>query len=251
MRKLIIAGNWKMNNDLAQSEKLIVELKNLLQNEKPNCDVIVCPPFTSLSEASKLLKGSNIKLGAQNMYFEENGAYTGEVSASMLKSVGCEYVILGHSERRTIFGETDELINKKIKKALAAGLIPIFCVGELLSERETGITNDVIKRQLLAGLNGVSEEEMKKVIIAYEPVWAIGTGRTATPAQAQEVHEFIRDLIEIDYSLEIANDVTIQYGGSVKPDNAKELISQKDIDGALVGGACLNADSFLGIIKSA
>lgn len=251
MRKLIIAGNWKMNNDLAQSEKLIVELKNLLQNEKPNCDVIVCPPFTSLSEASKLLKGSNIKLGAQNMYFEDNGAYTGEVSASMLKSVGCEYVILGHSERRTIFGETDELINKKIKKALAAGLIPIFCVGELLSERETGITNDVIKRQLLAGLNGVSEEEMKKVIIAYEPVWAIGTGRTATPAQAQEVHEFIRDLIEIDYSLEIANDVTIQYGGSVKPDNAKELISQKDIDGALVGGACLNADSFLGIIKSA
>jgi triosephosphate isomerase len=251
MRKLIIAGNWKMNNDLAQSEKLIVELKNLLQNEKPNCDVIVCPPFTSLSEASKLLKGSNIKLGAQNMYFEENGAYTGEVSASMLKCVGCEYVILGHSERRTIFGETDELINKKIKKALAAGLIPIFCVGELLSERETGITNDVIKRQLLAGLNGVSEEEMKKVIIAYEPVWAIGTGRTATPAQAQEVHEFIRDLIEIDYSLEIANDVTIQYGGSVKPDNAKELISQKDIDGALVGGACLNADSFLGIIKSA
>lgn len=251
MRKLIIAGNWKMNNDLAQSEKLIVELKNLLQNEKPNCDVIVCPPFTSLSEASKLLKGSNIKLGAQNMYFEENGAYTGEVSASMLKSVGCEYVILGHSERRTIFGETDELINKKIKKALAADLIPIFCVGELLSERETGITNDVIKRQLLAGLNGVSEEEMKKVIIAYEPVWAIGTGRTATPAQAQEVHEFIRDLIEIDYSLEIANDVTIQYGGSVKPDNAKELISQKDIDGALVGGACLNVDSFLGIIKSA
>lgn len=251
MRKLIIAGNWKMNNDLDQSEKLIVELRNLLQNEKPNCDVIICPPYTSLSEASKLIKGSNIKLGAQNMYFEESGAYTGEVSSSMLKSVGCEYVILGHSERRAIFGETDELINKKIKKALAAGLVPIFCVGELLSERETGITNDVIKRQLLAGLNGVSEEEMKKVIIAYEPVWAIGTGRTATPAQAQEVHEFIRDLIEIDYSLEIANDVTIQYGGSVKPDNAKELISQKDIDGALVGGACLNADSFLGIIKSA
>ena len=201
------------------------------------------------TEASKLIKGSNLKLGAQNMYFEDNGAFTGEVSASMLKSAGCEYVILGHSERRTIFGETDELINKKIKKALSAGLIPIFCVGELLSERETGITNDVIKRQLLDGLNGVSDEEMKKVIIAYEPIWAIGTGKTATPAQAQEVHEFIRDLIEIDYSLEIANDVTIQYGGSVKPDNAKELLSQKDIDGALVGGACLKAESFLGIIK--
>ena len=251
MRKLIIAGNWKMNNDLDQSEKLIVELKNLLQNEKPNCDVIICPPYTSLSEASKLIKGSSIKLGAQNMYFEESGAYTGEVSASMLKSVGCEYVILGHSERRAIFGETDELINKKIKKALAAGVVPIFCVGELLSERETGITNDVIKRQILAGLNGITEEQMKKIIIAYEPVWAIGTGKTATPSQAQEVHEFIRDLIEIEYSLEIANDVTIQYGGSVKPDNAKELISQKDIDGALVGGACLKADSFVGIIKGA
>jgi len=251
MRKTVIAGNWKMNNDLAQSEKLIVELKNLLQNEKPNCDVIVCPPYTSLSEASKLIKGSNIKLGAQNMYHEDSGAFTGEVSASMLKAVGCEYVILGHSERRTIFGESDELINKKIKKALSAGFTPIFCVGELLQERETGITNDVIKRQLLAGLNGVTEAEMKKIIVAYEPVWAIGTGKTATPAQAQEVHEFIRDLIEVDYSLEIANDVTIQYGGSVKPDNAKELLSQKDIDGALVGGACLKADSFLGIIKGA
>lgn len=250
MRKNVIAGNWKMNNDLAQSEKLIVELKNLLQNEKPNCDVIICPPFTSLSEASKLLKGSNIKLGAQNMYFEESGAFTGEVSASMLKSVGCEYVILGHSERRTIFEESDEVINKKIRKALSAGLKPIFCVGELLSERETGITNDVIKRQILSGLQGVTEEEVKNIIIAYEPVWAIGTGKTATPSQAQEVHEFIRDLIQIDYSLETANDVTIQYGGSVKPENAKELLSQKDIDGALVGGACLKADLFMGIIKS-
>lgn len=251
MRKTVIAGNWKMNNDLTQSEKLIVELKNLLQNEKPNCDVIICPPYISLSEASKLIKGTEIKLGAQNMYFEESGAFTGEVSASMLKSVGCEYVIIGHSERRTIFGETDELINKKIKKALSAGFKPIFCVGELLEERETGITNDVIKKQLLLGLTDITDNEMKNIIIAYEPVWAIGTGKTATPAQAQEVHEFIRDLIEIDYSLEIANDVTIQYGGSVKPDNAKELLSQKDIDGALVGGACLKADSFLGIIKGA
>ncbi len=249
MRKYVIAGNWKMNNDLRESEKLIVELKNLLQNEKPNCDVIVCPPFTSLSEAAKLLKGSQIKLGAQNMHFEDSGAFTGEVSASMLISVGCEYVILGHSERRNIFGETDEIINNKIKKALSVGLKPIFCVGELLEERENGSTNEVVKRQILRGLKGISDDEMKKIIIAYEPVWAIGTGKTASPAQAQAVHEFIRDLIEIEYSLETANDVTIQYGGSVKPENAKELISQKDIDGALVGGACLKADSFLGIIK--
>jgi len=251
MRKTVIAGNWKMNNDLAQSEKLIVELKNLLQNEKINCDVIVCPPFTSLSEASNLLKGSQIKLGAQNMHFEENGAFTGEVSASMLKSVGCEYVILGHSERRAIFGESNETINKKIKKALSAGLKPIFCVGELLEERENGTTNDVVKKQILKGLAEISADDMKNIIVAYEPVWAIGTGKTASPAQAQEVHEFIRDLIEITYSLEVANDLVIQYGGSVKPDNAKELISQKDIDGALVGGACLKADSFMGIIKGA
>jgi triosephosphate isomerase len=250
MRKTVIAGNWKMNNDLNESEKLIVDLKKLMQNEKPNCDVIVCPSFTSLSEASKLVGGSIIKLGAQNMHFEENGAYTGEVSASMLKSVGCEYVILGHSERRNIFGETDAVINKKIKKALSAGLKPIFCVGELLEEREKGKTNDVVKRQVLKGLDGISADDMKNIIIAYEPVWAIGTGKTATPAQAQEVHEFIRDLIEIDYSLEVANDLVIQYGGSVKPDNAKELLSQKDIDGALVGGACLKADSFMGIIKA-
>jgi len=251
MRKTVIAGNWKMNNDLKESEKLIVELKNLLQNEKPNCDVVVCPPYTSLSEASKLLKGSQIKLGAQNMHFEENGAFTGEVSASMLKSVGCEYVILGHSERRHIFGESNEMINKKIKKALSAGLKPIFCVGELLEERENGTTNDVVKKQILKGLAEISADDMKNIIVAYEPVWAIGTGKTASPAQAQEVHEFIRDLIEITYSLDIANDLVIQYGGSVKPDNAKELISQKDIDGALVGGACLKADSFVGIIKGA
>jgi triosephosphate isomerase len=251
MRNKVIAGNWKMNNDLKESEKLIVDLKNLVKSEKPKCDIIVCPPFTSLSEASKLLEGSSIKLGAQNMYFEENGAYTGEVSASMLKSAGCEYVILGHSERRTIFGESDEMINKKIKKALSTGLKPIFCVGELLEEREAGITKEVVNRQVLTGLKDITVEEMKSIIIAYEPVWAIGTGKTATPAQAQEVHKYIRDLIEIQYSLEAALDIVIQYGGSVKPDNAKELLSQPDIDGALVGGACLKAESFMGIIKSA
>lgn len=249
MRKKVIAGNWKMNNDLIESEKLIVELKNLLQNEKPNCDVIICPPFTSLSEASKLINGSVIKLGAQNMYFEESGAYTGEVSSSMLKSVGCEYVIIGHSERRAIFDENDKMINKKIKKALSAELKPIFCVGELLEERENGTTKEVIKKQVLKGLENVSIDEMQNIIIAYEPVWAIGTGKTATPAQAQEVHEFIRDLIEIEYSMEVSMNLIILYGGSVKPDNAKQLLSQIDIDGALVGGACLKADSFMGIIK--
>lgn len=251
MRKKVIAGNWKMNNDLMESEKLIVELKNLLQNEKNNCDVIICPPFTSLSEASKLINGSIIKLGAQNMYFEESGAYTGEVSASMLKSVGCKYVIIGHSERRAIFNENDKMINKKIKKALSAELKPIFCVGELLEERENGTTKEVIKKQVLKGLESVSVDEMQNIIIAYEPVWAIGTGKTATPAQAQEVHEFIRDLIEIEYSMEVSMNLIILYGGSVKPDNAKQLLSQIDIDGALVGGACLKADSFMGIIKGA
>ena len=251
MRKKVIAGNWKMNNDLKGSERLIVDLKNLLLDKKPNCDVIVCPPFTSLSEASKLLKGSILKLGAQNMYFEESGAFTGEVSAAMLKSAGCEYIILGHSERRTIFNESDELVNKKIKKALSSGLKPIFCVGELLEERENGSTNDVVKKQILRGLEGISADEMNNIIVAYEPVWAIGTGKTATPDQAQEVHEFIRDLIEVKYSLEISQNLTIQYGGSVKPANAKELLSQKDIDGALVGGACLRADSFMGIISAA
>lgn len=251
MRKKVIAGNWKMNNDINESEKLVNELKALLKAEKTNCDVIICPPFTSLNEVAKLIGGSLIKLGAQNMHYEESGAFTGEVSAQMLKSTGCEYVILGHSERRTIFNESDELINMKIKKALSEGLKPIFCVGELLEERESGATNDVVKRQLLKGLANISAEEIKNIIIAYEPVWAIGTGKTATPAQAQEVHEFIRDLIEISFSLDVAENIIIQYGGSVKPENAKELLSQRDIDGALVGGACLKAESFMGIIKSA
>lgn len=250
MRKKVIAGNWKMFNDLTESKKLIEELISKLKSEKVNCDVIICPPFTSLSEASKLISGSIIKLGAQNMHFEDSGAFTGEISASMLKSVGCEFVILGHSERRNIFGESDEMINKKIKKALAARMKPIFCIGELLEERENGITNDVVKRQVLKGLEDISDDDMKNIIIAYEPVWAIGTGKTATPAQAQEVHEFIRDLIGIKYSHAVSSKLIIQYGGSVKPDNAKELLSQKDIDGALVGGACLKADSFMGIIKS-
>jgi triosephosphate isomerase len=251
MRKKVIAGNWKMNNDLSESKNLISKLAEALAGKSVNCDVIICPPFTSLSEASALVKGTQIKLGAQNMYFEESGAFTGEISASMLKSAGCEFVILGHSERRTIFGESDQVINKKIKKALASGLKPIFCVGETLEEREGNITNQVIERQIKEGLKDLSADDMKTIIVAYEPVWAIGTGKTATPAQAEEVHDFIRTQVKNLFNAEVADNIVIQYGGSVKADNAKELLSQKDIDGALVGGACLKADSFMGIITAA
>ena len=184
------------------------------------------------------------------MYYEESGAYTGEISASMLKSVGCDYVILGHSERRTIFGEPDSLINKKIKKALQSNLKPIFCVGETLQERESGITKDVIKRQVVEGLKDILINNINQIILAYEPVWAIGTGKTATPAQAEEVHEFIREIVSGLYNKDVSDNLIIQYGGSVKPENAVELMSQKDIDGALVGGACLKAESFIQIIKS-
>ncbi len=251
MRNKVIAGNWKMYNDLSESQNLISRLTSGLSGKKFNCEIIICPPFTSLSEASALIKGTPVKLGAQNMYFQESGAYTGEISAKMLKGVGCEYVILGHSERRTIFKESDGLINEKIKAALKAGLKPIFCVGETLEERESGKEKDVLKTQLSGGLSEISLDEMKQIIIAYEPVWAIGTGRTATPAQAEEMHEYIRNYIQDDFSHEIAENLVIQYGGSVKPDNARELLSRKDIDGALVGGACLKADSFISIIESA
>jgi len=251
MRNKIIAGNWKMFNNLNESVTLISEIKQELANTEFNCGVIVCPPYTSLETASTLLKESKVKVGAQNMYFEETGAFTAEISANMLLSVGCEYVILGHSERRTIFNESDELINKKIKKALATGLIPIFCIGETLAERESDQTEKVIENQVRKGLEGISSADFAKIVIAYEPVWAIGTGKTASPAQAQEVHAFIRNLLTTLYSKELADQTVIQYGGSVKPENAKELLSQTDIDGALVGGACLKAKSFVDIIKSA
>jgi triosephosphate isomerase (TIM) len=250
MRKKIIAGNWKMNNDITETQNLISKLKAGLNKKSINCSVIICPPFTSLQEANSLIAGTEIKLGAQNMHEEDNGAFTGEISAGMLLSVGCEYVILGHSERRAIYKESDELINKKIRKALEKGLNPIFCVGESLEEREKDITKDVVKRQVIEGLKHVSKSELERIIIAYEPVWAIGTGKTASPAQAEEVHHFIRELIQEEYGQDSAEKMIIQYGGSVKPDNAKELLSQENIDGALVGGACLKADSFIGIIES-
>jgi triosephosphate isomerase len=251
MRIKVIAGNWKMNNDLKESKELISKLILGSKELNTNCEIVICPPFTSLSEASELIRGSKIKLGAQNLHQENNGAFTGEVSAQMLLSSGCEYVIIGHSERRTIFGENDELINKKINQAIKNSLIPIFCVGELLEEREKNITEQVIETQVLGGLKGFSQEALSNLIIAYEPVWAIGTGKTATPQQAEDVHIFIRKLIKDNFSAKFSDNIRILYGGSVKPDNSKDLLSQKNIDGALVGGACLDADSFLSIIKSA
>ncbi|MCX6168780.1 MAG: triose-phosphate isomerase [Ignavibacteriales bacterium] len=251
MRKKIIAGNWKMNNDIHETVNLISEIKKELSGKKVNADAIVCPPFINLETAKALLKDSSIKLGAQNVYFEESGAFTGEISPSMLKSVGCEFVILGHSERRTIFAESDQVINKKIKASIKNLLKPIFCVGETLEEREKAVTFKVIERQVRNGLGGISESELEFLIVAYEPVWAIGTGRNATPQQAQEVHQFIRTLIAKLYSQNFADQLVIQYGGSVKADNAKELLSQPDIDGALVGGACLKAESFVKIIEAA
>lgn len=250
MRKKVIAGNWKMNMNLHQSQKLVSEIINGMGKDSKT-EVILCPPFTSLNEVNFLLKGTPVKLGAQNMYYEESGAYTAEISADMLKSVGCEYVILGHSERRVIFNESDELINKKIKTAHAKELKPIFCIGELLEQREKGETMKVVSSQIEKGLEGITSDQMKNIIIAYEPVWAIGTGKTASPQQAQEVHFFIRELVAKKFSTTVAENLIIQYGGSVKPDNSGELLSQKDIDGALVGGACLKADSFLSIIASA
>lgn len=251
MRRKIIAGNWKMNNDFLAAQNLITKINSGLNGKKLNADVIICPPYTSLSEANSLIKNTSVKLGAQNMYFENEGAFTGEISAKMLKSVGCEFVIIGHSERRAIFNESDNLINKKIKKALETGLKPIFCVGETLEQREENITKEIIKNQIIQGLNSLVPDDLKNIIIAYEPVWAIGTGKNATPDQAEEVHEFIRILISDNFSPEIAENLIIQYGGSVKPENAKELLSQKNIDGALVGGASLKAESFIGIILAA
>jgi len=251
VRNKVIAGNWKMNKDVHQTEDLINGLKNALDFELKNVTVVVCPPFTSLETAVRLIKGTPMLLGAQNMYFEDEGAFTGEVSAKMLQAVGCQYVILGHSERRQLFRETDDFINKKVKKALAAGIIPIVCVGETLEEREKNITHQIVSSQVKGVLKDVSASDTERVIIAYEPVWAIGTGRNATPQQAEEVHLLIRELISVLYGPATAERLIIQYGGSVKPDNAGDLLAQPDIDGALVGGACLKADSFAAIIKAA
>jgi triosephosphate isomerase len=239
-----------MYKDLPATSELIESLKTRLASVPPRVTVVVCPPFTSLAAAGSMLKGSAIKLGAQNMSQHDEGAYTGEISWNMIRSAGCEYVILGHSERRQYFGEKDELINAKAKKALASSLKPIICVGETLAEREGGITDRVITAQVKGVLAGITRSDMSSVVIAYEPVWAIGTGKTATPAQAEEVHQLIRKLISQIHDWPLAEQTVIQYGGSVKPDNAAELLSQNDIDGALVGGACLKADSFAAIVNA-
>lgn len=249
MRRKIIAGNWKMNKDIAESVALINELKERLQNLPQGVEVVLCPPHTSLLVAGQLIKESVLKLGAQNMHYEDDGAYTGEISARMLKSVGCEYVIIGHSERRTYFHESDEIVNRKVKKAVAVGLKPIICVGEMLDERARGLTEVVVNRQVRGALEAVSAEELEQGVIAYEPVWAIGTGKNATPQQANEVHRFIRNLVSRLYDRSLADRLIIQYGGSVKPENAADLLGQPDIDGALVGGASIKADSFSQIVQ--
>jgi triosephosphate isomerase len=243
-----IAGNWKMNKTVGESLDLIRELKKTLSGAE-GVEVAVAPPFTALFAAHKELEGSSIRLAAQNLYWEEKGAFTGEISPLMLQEVGCQYVIIGHSERRQFFGETDETVNRRIKAALVHGLKVIFCVGETSREREEGRTFFVIGEQIEGGLKGLDTQRMGDAVIAYEPVWAIGTGKTATPEQAEEVHRFIRGRIEQVHSREVSEKIRIQYGGSVIPENIKDLMNQPDIDGALVGGASLKAESFSKIVR--
>ena len=238
-----------MNKTGAEAIELVKALKVKLINIE-RADMVVCPPFTALYQTAEILKNSKIKLGAQDMHWEESGAYTGEISASMLKALNCDYVIIGHSERRQYFGETNQIVNNKVKSAIESGLIAILCVGESLEQRKAGATEQVVEAQLTEGLDAVSNVQIRNVIIAYEPIWAIGTGVTATPQQAEEVHQFIRDLMGKLYDSTVADEIRIQYGGSVKPENAAELLSQPDIDGALVGGASLKADSFVEIVKA-
>ena len=248
-RRPFLAGNWKMNTRRQSCEALLNALVHYVGHES-TVDVAVCPPFVYLTLAHEILSGSRIALGAQNMYFEAGGAFTGEIAANMLGDVGCAYVILGHSERRHVLGEDDEVINRKIRAALEARLKPIFCVGELLAEREAGKTNDVVGVQIRNGLVGVRPEQMRDITVAYEPVWAIGTGKVATPEQAEEAYLFIRGMLTKLYGADISQSVRLQYGGSVKADNAEGLLSQPNIDGALVGGASLKAEDFTEIVRA-
>ncbi|MBE7020309.1 MAG: triose-phosphate isomerase [Ruminococcaceae bacterium] len=247
MRKKLIAGNWKMNKTVSESIVLIKELCEKINN--PACDVAICVPYTSLSTAVEMTKDSVIGVGAQNLHFCDSGAYTGEISADMLTEIGVSYVIIGHSERRQYYAETDETVNSKIKKALEKKLIPIVCVGESLEERESNKTFDLVKTQVVKALEGLSDEDMLKVVFAYEPIWAIGTGKTATSEQANEVCKFIRDCIEELYTKDIADKVIILYGGSMNAKNAEELLAQSDVDGGLIGGASLKAEDFSAIIS--
>ncbi len=250
MRKEIVAGNWKMNKNLKEGLNLAQNVSSLAKNKTNDRIVILCTPFIHLDEVSKIVNNTTVFLGAQNCASEASGAYTGEISAEMIASTGAKYVIIGHSERRTIFNEQDDTLNKKVKLALENNLIPIFCIGELLEEREQNIQESVIRKQLEKGIFDLSENDFNKLIIAYEPVWAIGTGKTATPEQAQEMHKFIREQIAEKYSKDIADNTTILYGGSCKPSNAAELFINPDVDGGLIGGASLKADDFLGIVNA-
>jgi len=250
MRTPLIAGNWKMNNNIEESLKLVETLINLTTTINNSVDILICPPFTALYPIKKLLNGSNIKLGAQNMHFENFGAYTGEISAKMLENIGVDYVIIGHSERRQYFNETDETVNKKLKVAINYGIKPILCVGETLEQREIGKEEFTVKNQIINDLTGIVPEDAMKIVIAYEPIWAIGTGRTATSSQANEMASFIRNTIEELYTTEISQNIIIQYGGSVNGGNASEIMNQSDIDGALVGGASLKAEEFIRIINN-
>ncbi len=250
MRKPLIAGNWKLNHTIKEALILVTDLKRELI-DVTEVDIVVCPVFTAIDEVADSLMDTNIGIGGQDLYWDDSGAFTGRVSAPLLKDAGAKYVIIGHSECRQLFHETNETVNKKLKAALKHGLIPIVCVGEVLQERESNKTLDVLNAQCRESLVGLTPEQMKKTVIAYEPVWAIGTGRTATSQQAQEAQQFIRGLLTKLHSEEVAQSVRILYGGSIKPDNIAELLSQPDVDGGLVGGASLKADSFIQIVKNA
>jgi triosephosphate isomerase len=247
MRKGIIAGNWKMNKTVAEAVSLMEEIKPLVKDAK--CEVVVCPTFLCLDAVIRASKGTNIKVGAQNMHFEDNGAFTGEVSPGMLKEMGVSYVIIGHSERRQYFNETDETVNKKLKAAYNHSIIPILCIGETLSDREGNITEKVLENQVKLDLEGLTKEQVEELVIAYEPIWAIGTGKTATADQANETIAFIRTTVGAMFSEVVAEKVRIQYGGSVKPSTIKEQMSKSDIDGGLIGGASLSAEDFAGIVN--
>lgn len=249
LRQAVIAGNWKMNKNREEAKALIAELKGLVKDA--DCGVVICVPYTDLQTAVEAVKDSNIKVGAQNCHWASNGAFTGEIAANMLTELGVEYVVIGHSERRQYFGETNETVNKRVRAALDAGLRVILCVGELLDEREAGITEEIVGMQTKIALAGVTAAELKNIIIAYEPVWAIGTGKTATSAQANEVNHYIRTVVEKLYDKAAADAVTIQYGGSMNAGNAEELLAQPDVDGGLIGGASLKAPDFATIVRAA
>ncbi|PLX18256.1 MAG: triose-phosphate isomerase [Salinivirgaceae bacterium] len=250
MRKMIVAGNWKMNTDFSEAKELAQNLKNSLSNYTGDKGIIIAPPFTNLSEVGNIIKCTPIQLSSQNCASEESGAYTGEISVNMIKSVGAEAVIIGHSERREYFKESNELLLKKLKLTLNAGMQPIFCFGEVLEERESEQHEATVDKQLSETVFKLTPEEFSKVILAYEPVWAIGTGKVATPEQAQEMHAFIRKRISENFDETVAENTSILYGGSCKPNNAKELFSQKDVDGGLIGGASLKAEDFVAIINA-